>query len=208
MVKQKAQNRIERLKLGCCPVHGIYMSQIDSWYTDEKGKDYTIVGCPRRNCKIIAKAYSFDGPWSLPENLLALLDDSLPDPNYIDENTTFQKNKKSQTKYKKQLWEKTGGVCFYCGNKIALSETTVDHFFPESKGGMHDIENLVPSCKSCNSSKGTKTIEEFRFLMAMKLFKKDQGISFTQSQIEYLESRELNVDVPSYVFWFEDNNTE
>ena len=47
-------------------------------------------------------------------------------------------------------------VCIYCNN---LAEHW-DHIFPLSKGGLHCWNNLVPACQSCNSRKGTKTIQE------------------------------------------------
>lgn len=48
-----------------------------------------------------------------------------------------------------------GNVCLKCGKE----ETTMDHVVPVSKGGTHSIENIQPLCGSCNSSKGTKTID-------------------------------------------------
>lgn len=48
-----------------------------------------------------------------------------------------------------------GNVCLKCGK----NEVTMDHIVPVSKGGRHSIENLQPLCGSCNSSKGTKTID-------------------------------------------------
>lgn len=48
-----------------------------------------------------------------------------------------------------------GGVCLSCGN----SELTVDHVVPIHMGGRNSIENLQPLCRSCNSSKGTRTID-------------------------------------------------
>ena len=52
--------------------------------------------------------------------------------------------------------------CFYC--KIIVKRGInlhLDHKIPLSRGGSHSIDNLVPSCKTCNLQKGTKTDEEF-----------------------------------------------
>lgn len=38
----------------------------------------------------------------------------------------------------------------------------IEHKIPLSRGGLHAIENLDISCQSCNCSKNTKTVEEFR----------------------------------------------
>lgn len=49
-----------------------------------------------------------------------------------------------------------GNICLRCGQ---LAPLTVDHVIPLSKGGSNDISNLQPLCKSCNSSKGTKSTD-------------------------------------------------
>ena len=49
--------------------------------------------------------------------------------------------------------------CAYCGLQKQL---TRDHAIPLSRGGTDDIENIVPACKSCNSSKKAKTMFEFK----------------------------------------------
>ncbi|WP_254810065.1 HNH endonuclease [Natronosalvus amylolyticus] len=47
------------------------------------------------------------------------------------------------------------GYCTYCNRE---SETTFDHIIPRDAGGADDISNMVPACKSCNSSKSNKNI--------------------------------------------------
>lgn len=47
--------------------------------------------------------------------------------------------------------ENFGNRCAYCLN--VEDNPTIDHFFPLSKGGKHEILNIVPSCKSCNCKK-------------------------------------------------------
>ena len=48
--------------------------------------------------------------------------------------------------------------CVYCHKELPL---TADHMIPLSKGGSDSIENIVPACQSCNSSKGTKAYDDF-----------------------------------------------
>jgi 5-methylcytosine-specific restriction endonuclease McrA len=43
------------------------------------------------------------------------------------------------------------GLCAYCNERKKLN---LDHIEPLARGGAHDVENVVPACKSCNSSKG------------------------------------------------------
>ena len=54
--------------------------------------------------------------------------------------------------------ENYNNVCVYCGEKKPLGP---DHVMPLAKGGNNDIENILPSCKSCNSKKHTMNFGEF-----------------------------------------------
>lgn len=57
----------------------------------------------------------------------------------------------------KDVW---GNACAYCGDKS--SHLTQDHVIPLSRGGQDEIGNVVPACKSCNSSKGNKLLSEWK----------------------------------------------
>ena len=50
------------------------------------------------------------------------------------------------------------GACIYCGSDKDL---TLDHLTPLSRGGPHTQDNLAVACRSCNSSKGTKPLEDW-----------------------------------------------
>ena len=53
-----------------------------------------------------------------------------------------------------------GGLCAYC--EVSLEGNfEVDHMLPVSRGGGHDWTNLAITCRPCNRSKSTKTVEEF-----------------------------------------------
>jgi len=58
------------------------------------------------------------------------------------------------------------GRCLYCNN--SCDKFAKDHVIPLSKGGSNYIENIVPVCKSCNSSKGSKSPEEFALWLLRK----------------------------------------
>lgn len=49
--------------------------------------------------------------------------------------------------------------CSYCGN--FAKELTQDHFIPVTKNGDYTAENIVPACRSCNSSKCNTDFEEW-----------------------------------------------
>jgi 5-methylcytosine-specific restriction endonuclease McrA len=49
--------------------------------------------------------------------------------------------------------------CRYCGisfEGLAAGEATIDHVKPLIDNGPHTVENIVPACLSCNSSKNDK----------------------------------------------------
>ena len=46
------------------------------------------------------------------------------------------------------------GTCVYCGEEKTL---TIDHFIPAMKSGELGVNNVLPACSSCNSSKGIKS---------------------------------------------------
>jgi len=50
--------------------------------------------------------------------------------------------------------------CYWCG--VSCQENYhVDHYVPLSKGGKHEIKNLVISCPSCNLRKNAKMPDEW-----------------------------------------------
>jgi 5-methylcytosine-specific restriction endonuclease McrA len=54
------------------------------------------------------------------------------------------------------LLNEYGGKCLSCGD---IDDLTLDHVIPLSGGGKHEYSNAQPLCRSCNSKKGTKTID-------------------------------------------------
>lgn len=81
---------------------------------------------------------------------------------------------------RQQVYDKYNGHCAYCGKEITLKEMQVDHAtaYAESlygsqedrdkvgqmitDGSINSIDNLMPSCRSCNFYKGGCNIEVFR----------------------------------------------
>lgn len=75
------------------------------------------------------------------------------------------KKRKFSNPERAQVFEKNDGRCVYCNSQLALHiidvaddkpYMTIDHIEPLAKGGSHEINNLAPSCLSCNSIKGVK----------------------------------------------------
>ncbi|MCY6372437.1 HNH endonuclease [Clostridium ganghwense] len=48
--------------------------------------------------------------------------------------------------------------CAYCGKEAPLTQ---EHFIPLSKGGEYTINNIIPSCTSCNCSKKDRDFFEW-----------------------------------------------
>lgn len=48
--------------------------------------------------------------------------------------------------------------CAYCGKELILQQ---EHFIPVAKGGEYTHNNIIPSCRSCNCSKGAKDFFEW-----------------------------------------------
>ena len=53
-------------------------------------------------------------------------------------------------------------TCIYCGQPVTEDTVTIEHIMPIQRGGHNVIDNVEPCCRSCNLSKGTKTLEEWR----------------------------------------------
>jgi len=69
--------------------------------------------------------------------------------------------------------EKFKGVCCYCGEEKPL---TIEHFIPVKNSGELTINNVLPSCLSCNSSKGAKQFFEWYPKQAFYSKKREQKI--------------------------------
>lgn len=107
-----------------------------------------------------------------------------------------------------RIYNKTNGHCYYCGVELIIPEINsiktpnafcVDHFLPVADGGTNRIDNLVPSCRQCNLSKGIKTIEEFRIAKLKKI-----GGYFSEEQKKFLSDNKIKLPTNiQYVFYFE-----
>lgn len=113
------------------------------------------------------------------------------------------------------VWDKSGGHCFYCGLKLTpdtqgtiegpyQSWMDVDHLTPKAQGGLNSIENMVPSCKACNSSKGHKKLEEYRHYVAIK---RSGRPPMSVEMVNWLNENGFQFPaLPIIKFWFEEQN--
>ena len=82
-------------------------------------------------------------------------------------------NKISCPIFRKTVFDKYDGHCAYCGCRLGV-KFTIDHFIPKRRYkyryswksdlevGSTSIENSMPCCQSCNSSKSDLTLDQFR----------------------------------------------
>jgi len=63
-------------------------------------------------------------------------------------------------KWFEELKAKHDHRCYYCWD--SSQPLTMDHIVPLAGGGKHVRENILPSCKSCNSRKSDSLISEWR----------------------------------------------
>lgn len=67
-----------------------------------------------------------------------------------------------------QIYQKTNGHCSYCGIQLPIDNWAVEHMNPKLQNGSNEIDNLTPSCHTCNSKKNHKNVDEFRKQLTAK----------------------------------------
>lgn len=123
--------------------------------------------------------------------------------------------KKSRIKLKREeVYRKYKGKCAYCGVEIKYENMHIDHIVPIyrkstyaeldrcgiKRGSGGDIENLNPSCPTCNLSKSTFTLENWRNEISLKI----DRIRRDSTNFRLLENYNLiNVISRNVIFYFE-----
>lgn len=79
---------------------------------------------------------------------------------------SMKRRGESELNYTHQEWKETciffGGECAYCGRTMKKGERlTRDHLVPVADGGTTTQSNVIPACRSCNSSKGKSEWHEW-----------------------------------------------
>jgi hypothetical protein len=90
----------------------------------------------------------------------------------------FNMSKEIKIKDRQLVYQKYDYKCAYCGIELSYNEMQVDHIEPRRRGDIHNenvvngrnhISNYNPSCRSCNASKSTFSIEQWRIQIKKKL---------------------------------------
>lgn len=113
---------------------------------------------------------------------------------------------------RKVIFEKYNGHCAYCGIKLNKLNFTIDHIEPKFRKcldkelliykrerGKDSIDNYNPSCKSCNSSKSTFTIEKWKQEILLKY---NRSLN-ESSNLRLLERFGMIKYNPDLIFYFE-----
>ena len=120
-------------------------------------------------------------------------------------------NKQSK---RQQIWNKSGGKCWYCGCGLPEKGWHVDHLEPirrncweDGKGVVSSLhperdieENKVPCCASCNIQKGSLPLEQFRDKIAHFVYSLNHY--HTQYAVAKRYGLVQDTEIP-VVFWFE-----
>lgn len=64
-------------------------------------------------------------------------------------------------------------TCQYTGKKVSATEATIDHVFPQSRGGRTTWENCVIACVEANRKKADRTPSEANMQILQHLCKPD-----------------------------------
>jgi len=78
-----------------------------------------------------------------------------PEPDYYLHNLIAMTSPEAKRLWRRAIKEHFHNQCVYCGNTYEPDELTLDHVKPRCYGGASFTKNLVPSCRTCNQSKGS-----------------------------------------------------
>lgn len=67
---------------------------------------------------------------------------------------------------RRRVWEREGGRCHICGERVPYEKATLDHLIPLSKGGEHSYLNVRIAHGPCNSRRGAGRLPAQLFLVA------------------------------------------
>jgi uncharacterized protein (TIGR02646 family) len=106
---------------------------------------------------------------------------------------------------RKRVYKKFDGLCAYCGCFLNKTTFHVDHIQAKSLNGNNDIDNLFPSCLSCNIRKGAMSVERFR----KELYRDVIQLQRDNAKFRMLRRYGIiNVNVKNIEFYFERRNHE
>lgn len=118
---------------------------------------------------------------------------------------------------RRRILNRDGGTCFYCDRPLHLDGSNwnqrdadekngycvLDHVLPLSAGGKHGDDNLVASCRSCNSSKGTKSLSDFRVFILSQRHPEIQAALHLRQALTAVPESPWTAILHEAITWFE-----
>jgi hypothetical protein len=80
---------------------------------------------------------------------------------------------------RRNIFARDRNRCQYCGKIYPLSELSLDHVIPRSRGGHSDWTNIVCCCVGCNVRKGGRTPEEAHLRLISEPVRPDRSPTVT-----------------------------
>lgn len=62
---------------------------------------------------------------------------------------------------RKNLYHLQGGACCYCGERVSVRRSTIEHIDPKSKKGKDSFYNYALACHDCNVRRGNDDFQPF-----------------------------------------------
>lgn len=120
---------------------------------------------------------------------------SMKIPSVIRLTSKAMKPVKKDVKYSwSNVLTRDNFTCQYCGNQFSVKRLNRDHVKPRVLGGQTGWDNIVTSCKTCNSKKGGRTPEQ----AGMKLLRRPARPASLPISVPFAPIREIPKDWEPY----------
>ncbi len=118
-----------------------------------------------------SKEMGITNPWAMRS---AMRNQRLMSPGQVDMcmNSPFlawivpSKRGNIDRRLRQAVIERDGQYCSYCAEFVQRGKIAIDHVQSVLHGGTDDADNMVVSCKGCNSRKGSKSLLQWLWEMA------------------------------------------
>ncbi len=135
--------------------------------------------------------------------------------DYLRDSMATKRRKVFTRKERESILKRTDCRCYSCGLKMSLDDDWwVEHILPHSHEGSDSIENLLPSCRLCNSARSNFSPEKIRkilwigYAMIHEIGKKsDLGLKVIDFMNEREEKLSKKRKHKSLAMTFESKNT-
>jgi 5-methylcytosine-specific restriction endonuclease McrA len=68
---------------------------------------------------------------------------------------------------REKVWDKTGGRCHICGGSLDGDKWHADHVLAYATGGVHSLDNYLPTHSLCNSYRRCFSDVEFQWVLKL-----------------------------------------